>query len=133
MESFTKIVGRSKDLIIRGGENIYPKEVEDIFIEHKGFLLKIDFSEDIKSLSLDVIDCHVVGVSSIRMGEECAAYVRLKSGANIEEVRSYVKDKLAYFKVPKFIEIIDEYPMTVTGKIQKFELRKAAEIKFGEN
>ena len=67
------------------------------------------------------------------MGEECAAYVRLKSGANIEEVRSYVKDKLAYFKVPKFIEIIDEYPMTVTGKIQKFELRKAAEIKFGED
>ena len=64
---------------------------------------------------------------------ECVAFIRVKNEkASLEDIRKFVKDKLTYFKVPKFIEVVDEYPMTVTGKVQKFELRKEAEEKFGE-
>jgi len=117
-EGYLQIVGRSKDLIIRGGENIYPKEVEDVFIEHP-----------------NVLDCHVVAVSSARMGEECAAYIRVKDDTDgaLNDIRAHAKNMLTYFKVPKFIELVDHYPMTVTGKVQKFELRKDAEAKFGES
>ncbi|WP_322406092.1 AMP-binding protein [Idiomarina sp. PL1-037] len=106
---YVTIVGRIKDLIIRGGENIYPREIEEVLYLHD-----------------DVSDAAVFGVPDKKFGEQVCLWLRTKEGHKIteEEIRAYLKEQLAYFKVPKYIRIVDEYPMTVTGKLQKFKMRK---------
>ncbi len=105
------ITGRLKDMIIRGGENIYPKEVED-FIHHM---------EGIK-------DVQVVGVPSKKYGEQPGAFIMLKPGYNItaEDVQDYCRGKIAWYKIPKYIAFVDEYPLTASGKIMKYKLREMA-------
>jgi len=106
---YIRIVGRSKDMLIRGGENVYPREIEDFLYTNS----KIDQVE-------------VVGVPDIKFGEEIAACIRLREGeqASAEELRKFCKGKLAHFKIPRYIHFVDEFPMTVTGKVQKFLLRE---------
>jgi fatty-acyl-CoA synthase len=111
---YIKITGRLKDVIIRGGENIYPKEVED-------FLRGIPHIRDVQ----------IVAVSSEKYGEEAAAFVQLHSGAALEpaEIQDYCRGKIARYKIPKHIFFTDSYPMTASGKIQKFKLREEAASK----
>jgi len=106
---YIRIVGRSKDMLIRGGENVYPREIEDFLYTHP----KIDQVE-------------VVGVPDPKFGEEIAACIRLREGeqATEEEIRNYCRGKLAHFKIPRYVRFVDEFPMTVTGKVQKFILRE---------
>ena len=109
-----QLVGRNKDMIIRGGENIYPAEIEEVLVTHDS-----------------VIDAHVIGVPSKRLGEEVAAYIRVNDeDINFQDLKNYCKEHLAYYKIPKFIQVVNEYPLTVTGKIQKFQLKKWAENDF---
>ncbi|XP_058416677.1 medium-chain acyl-CoA ligase ACSF2, mitochondrial isoform X2 [Diceros bicornis minor] len=111
-QGFCKIVGRSKDMIIRGGENIYPAELEDFFHTHP-----------------QVQEVQVVGVKDKRLGEEICACIRLKKGEKTtpEEIRAFCKGKIAHFKIPRYIVFVTEYPLTVSGKIQKFKLREQME------
>jgi fatty-acyl-CoA synthase len=110
-EGYVHIVGRLKDMIIRGGENIYPREVEAALHSHP-----------------DVNEVQVVGVPSRRYGEEVMAWVRLAPGAavGIEDLRVHCLGRLAAFKVPRYWQFVDSFPMTVTGKVQKFRLREMA-------
>jgi fatty-acyl-CoA synthase len=107
-EGYCDIVGRGKDMIIRGGENIYPREIEEYLFQHP----KIE-------------QVAVFGVPDERFGEAVAAWVKLRDSEemDIEEIRDYCNEQIAYYKVPKHIMIVDEFPMTVTGKIQKFIMR----------
>ncbi|TMP25665.1 AMP-binding protein [Pseudoalteromonas rubra] len=116
-EGYVAIVGRIKDMIIRGGENIYPREIEEVLYHHP-----------------DIQDAAVFGIHDEKYGEEVCAWLQLKPGHYIDEetVRDYLKDKLSYFKVPKHIRIVDTYPMTVTGKLQKFKMREAMEHSLSE-
>lgn len=104
-----RITGRAKDLIIRGGENIYPREVEEFLYQHPA-----------------VADVQVVGLPDARLGESVAAWVRLKAGHHLtpDELRQWCHGKIAHFKIPQHIRFVDEFPMTVTGKIQKFRIRE---------
>jgi fatty-acyl-CoA synthase len=106
---YVRIVGRSKDMLIRGGENVYPREIEDFLYTNP----KIDQVE-------------VVGVPDERFGEEIAACIRLHDGetASVDEVRDFCRGKLAHYKIPRYVRFVDEFPMTVTGKVQKFILRE---------
>jgi fatty-acyl-CoA synthase len=115
-EGFVNIVGRIKDMVIRGGENVYPREVEEFLYTHPG-----------------IADVQVVGVPDPRYGEELCAWVRLKPGASLteEELREYCSGRLAHYKVPRYLVITDEFPMTVTGKIQKFRMREATTERLG--
>jgi fatty-acyl-CoA synthase len=108
---YVSIVGRIKDVIIRGGENIYPRELEE-------FLLTIP----------DVTEAYVIGVPSVRYGEEVMAWVKLREGATAseEELDSACRGTIATFKIPRYWKLVDEFPMTVTGKIQKYRMREAA-------
>ncbi|WP_421186495.1 AMP-binding protein [Aeromonas enteropelogenes] len=108
-EGYVQIVGRIKDLIIRGGENIYPREVEERLYEHPA-----------------VQDAAVFGVDSERYGEEVCAWVKLRPDqvASEEEIKHFLSARIAYFKVPRYIRFVEEYPMTVTGKLQKFRMRE---------
>lgn len=108
-QGYVQIVGRIKDMIIRGGENIYPREIEEKLYTHK-----------------DVQDAAVFGVHSDKYGEEVCAWIKVRSGATIkeEDIRHFLTEKFAYFKVPRYIKFVDQYPMTVTGKIQKFKMRE---------
>src|SRR3954452_1103357 len=110
-DGYVKIVGRSKDMIIRGGENVYPREVEEFLYSHP-----------------DVQDVAVVGVPDERYGEEIMAWVIPRAGCEVDhqEVREFCRGKIAHYKVPRYVRVIDEFPMTVTGKIQKFKLRDRA-------
>jgi fatty-acyl-CoA synthase len=110
-EGYVRIVGRIKDMVIRGGENVYPREVEEFLYTHP-----------------EIADVQVVGVPDERYGEELMAWVVLRSGATLseDEVREYCRGKIAHFKIPRYVKFVDGYPMTVTGKIQKFKLREAA-------
>ncbi|HKB37893.1 MAG TPA: hypothetical protein VKD72_15705, partial [Gemmataceae bacterium] len=103
--------GRLKDMIIRGGENIYPREVEAVLHAHAA-----------------VNDVQVIGVPSRRYGEEVMAWVRLHAGSSAthEELRAWCQARLAAFKVPRYWQFVDAFPMTVTGKVQKFRLREMA-------
>ena len=105
---YIAIVGRLKDMIIRGGENIYPREIEEYLYTNP----KIDQVE-------------VFGVPDMKFGEEVAAWIRLKAGetATTEELKDYCKGELAHFKIPRYVKFVDEFPMTVTGKVQKFAMR----------
>uniref|UniRef100_A0A8I6ANW0 Medium-chain acyl-CoA ligase ACSF2, mitochondrial n=1 Tax=Rattus norvegicus TaxID=10116 RepID=A0A8I6ANW0_RAT len=111
-QGFCRIVGRSKDMIIRGGENIYPAELEDFFHKHP-----------------QVQEAQVVGVKDDRMGEEICACIRLKSGETTteEEIKAFCKGKISHFKIPRYIVFVEGYPLTVSGKIQKFKLREQME------
>ncbi|MGB1648574.1 MAG: AMP-binding protein [Cycloclasticus sp.] len=107
---YVTVVGRSKDMLIRGGENIYPKEIEDFLYQHE----KIE-------------DAQVIGVPDEKMGEEICAWVKLKANEQLteDELKAHCKEQISHYKVPRYIKFVDEYPMTVTGKIQKFAMREA--------
>ncbi|HTZ44669.1 MAG TPA: AMP-binding protein [Jatrophihabitans sp.] len=115
-DGYLAIVGRSKDMVIRGGENVYPREVEEFLYTHP-----------------QIEDVQVVGVPDEKYGEELLAAVRLKPGAELteEDVRDYCRGRLAHYKVPRYVRFVAEYPMTVTGKIQKFKIRDAAVAELG--
>jgi fatty-acyl-CoA synthase len=115
-EGYVKVVGRLKDMIIRGGENIYPREIEEFLFTHP-----------------KIQDAKVIGVPDEKYGEEVCVWVVLKDGEALteEEIRAFCKDHIAYFKVPRYIRLVDEYPMTVTGKVQKFKMRKIMEQELG--
>ncbi len=106
---YVRIVGRNKDMIIRGGENIYPRELEEFFYTHPA-----------------VADAQVIGIPCSRYGEEIVAWIKLHPGhsATAEELQGWCKARIAHFKVPRHIRFVDEYPMTVTGKVQKFRMRE---------
>jgi fatty-acyl-CoA synthase len=115
-EGYLNIVGRSKDLVIRGGENVYPREIEEFLYTHE-----------------DVADVQVVGVPDARYGEELCAWVIVRAGASLDEdaVREYCRGRLAHFKVPRYVIFADEFPMTVTGKVQKFKMRETSIERLG--
>src|SRR5215213_3346039 len=108
---YCKITGRLKDMIIRGGENIYPREIEEFLYTHP-----------------KVADVQVVGVPDLKYGEEVMAWVRLKEGetATADEIREFCRGKIAHYKVPRFVKFTNDFPMTVTGKIQKYKMREVA-------
>jgi fatty-acyl-CoA synthase len=115
-EGYVNIVGRSKDMIIRGGENVYPREIEEFLYTHP-----------------DISDVAVIGVPDEKYGEEIMAWVQLREGAALsdEELKDFCRGKIAHFKVPRYVEIVGEFPMTITGKVQKFKMREAAIEKLG--
>jgi fatty-acyl-CoA synthase len=108
---YVRIVGRSKDMIIRGGENVYPREIEEFLYTYPG-----------------VADVQVVGIPDDRYGEEIVAFVRPEAGAQLDEdaLRAHCRERIAHYKVPRHVRFVAEFPMTVTGKVQKFKLRKQA-------
>jgi fatty-acyl-CoA synthase len=109
-EGYVNIVGRIKDMVIRGGENIYPREIEEFLYTHP-----------------DIVDAQVIGVPDERYGEQLMAWVRLREGAEpltAEALREFCAGKLAHFKVPRYVHVVDEFPMTVTGKIRKVQMRE---------
>jgi fatty-acyl-CoA synthase len=110
-DGYVQIVGRSKDMVIRGGENVYPREIEEFLYTHP-----------------DVADVQVVGVPDPHYGEEIAAFVIAREGAALdtEAVREFCAGRIAHYKVPRYVICVDEFPMTITGKIQKFKLRDSA-------
>jgi fatty-acyl-CoA synthase len=113
---YLNIVGRIKDMVIRGGENIYPREVEEFLYTHP-----------------DIEDVQVVGVPDARYGEELCAWVKLRSGSTLgaEEVREFCTGKIAHYKIPRYVRVTDEFPMTVTGKVQKFRMRETSVTELG--
>jgi fatty-acyl-CoA synthase len=115
-EGYLNIVGRIKDMIIRGGENVYPREIEEFLYSHP-----------------KVQDVQVIGVPDLRFGEEVMAWVRLREGhsATTEEIRDYCRGKIAHYKIPRYVKFVDAFPMTVTGKVQKFVMREASVVELG--
>jgi fatty-acyl-CoA synthase len=113
---YVQITGRLKDMIIRGGENIYPREIEEFLYTHP-----------------KVLDVQVVGIPDEKFGEEVMAWIRLKEDvtATAEEIRDYCRGQISRFKIPRYIEFCNEFPMTASGKIQKFMLRENAKQKIG--
>jgi fatty-acyl-CoA synthase len=113
---YVRIVGRIKDMVIRGGENIYPRELEEFLYTHP-----------------EIADVQVVGVPDERYGEVLMAYVIRKPGTSVtgEEIREFCQGKIAHFKIPQYVGFVDSFPMTVTGKVQKFKLREMAITEFG--
>ncbi|MDN8613148.1 AMP-binding protein [Variovorax ginsengisoli] len=116
VEGYVNIVGRIKDLVIRGGENIYPREIEEFLYRHP-----------------KVQDVQVVGLPDKKYGEELCAWIIAKPGQSVtaDEVRDFCKGQIAHYKVPRYIEFVTEFPMTVTGKIQKFKIREAMKHQLG--
>jgi fatty-acyl-CoA synthase len=110
-EGYLRIVGRSKDMVIRGGENVYPREIEEFLYTHP-----------------DVADVQVIGVPDARYGEELMAWIVPRAGAEIDRdaIAAFCQGKIAHFKIPRYVQTLDEFPMTVTGKVQKFKLRERA-------
>jgi fatty-acyl-CoA synthase len=109
-EGYLNITGRIKDLVIRGGENIYPREIEEFLYTHP-----------------DILDAQVIGVPDARYGEELCAWVRLRPGApelTAEALRDFAAGKLAHYKIPRYVHLVEEFPMTVTGKVRKVEMRE---------
>jgi fatty-acyl-CoA synthase len=115
-EGYCNIVGRIKDMVIRGGENVYPREIEELLYRHP-----------------KIQDVQVIGVPDDRYGEEICAWVKLRPGvsATEEEIRVFCRDQIAHYKVPRYIKFVDEFPMTVTGKIQKFIMRERTIAELG--
>jgi fatty-acyl-CoA synthase len=109
-DGYINITGRIKDMVIRGGENIYPREIEEFLYTHP-----------------DILDAQVIGVPDERYGEELCAWVTLREGATeltAEAVREFAGGKLAHYKIPRYVLVVDSFPMTVTGKIRKVEMRE---------
>jgi len=109
-EGYLAITGRIKDMVIRGGENVYPREIEEFLYTHP-----------------DILDAQVIGVPDARYGEELMAWVRLRPGAatlTAESLREFCRGQLAHYKIPRYVHIVDDFPMTVTGKVRKVEMRE---------
>ena len=115
-EGYCNIVGRSKDMVIRGGENVYPREVEEFLYQHP-----------------KVQDVQCVGVPDPKFGEVLCACVILKPGVSADEneLKEFCRGEIAHYKVPQYVRFVDSFPMTVTGKIQKFILRQAMADELG--
>ena len=115
-EGYVNIVGRIKDMIIRGGENVYPREIEEFLYTHP-----------------DVVEVQVIGVPDTRYGEEVMAWVQLREGAPTtdEDIKAFCRDTIARYKVPRYIKFTDTFPMTITGKIQKFKMRDTSIAELG--
>ncbi len=114
-DGYVNITGRIKDMVIRGGENVYPREIEEFLYTHP-----------------DVLDAQVIGVPDARYGEELCAWIKLRDGAeplDADKVRAFATGKLAHYKIPRYVVLVDDFPMTVTGKVRKVEMReKSVEI-----
>jgi fatty-acyl-CoA synthase len=110
-DGYYRITGRLKDMIIRGGENIYPREIEEFLYTHPA-----------------VEEVQVVGVPDVKYGEQVLAWIKARTGHQIneDEIRDFCRQGLAYFKVPKYLKLVESFPMTVTGKIQKYKIRELA-------
>jgi fatty-acyl-CoA synthase len=111
-EGYVNITGRIKDMVIRGGENIYPREIEEFLYGHP-----------------DILDAQVIGVPDPKYGEELMVWIRMRDGATpltAESLREYCAGKLAHYKTPRYVHIVDQLPMTVTGKIRKAQMRDEA-------
>ncbi len=109
-DGYLNITGRIKDMVIRGGENVYPREIEEFLYTHP-----------------DILDAQVVGVPDAKYGEELMAWIRLRPGADpltAEALRGYCHGKLAHFKIPRYVHLVDDFPMTVTGKVRKIQMRE---------
>ncbi|MGW0042858.1 AMP-binding protein [Rhodococcus sp. NPDC003348] len=109
-DGYVAITGRIKDMVIRGGENIYPREIEEFLYTHP-----------------DILDAQVIGVPDDRYGEELMVWVRMREGAaplDADALRDYCAGKLAHYKIPRYVHVVDEFPMTVTGKVRKIEMRE---------
>ncbi|MFI5793470.1 AMP-binding protein [Streptomyces sp. NPDC051677] len=116
-DGYVAITGRMKDMVIRGGENIYPREIEEFLHSHP-----------------DILDAQVIGVPDATYGEELMAWIKLRDGAptlDAAALKDFCTGKLAHFKIPRFVHVIEEYPMTVTGKIRKVEMREMAKDLLG--
>ncbi len=115
-EGYVNIVGRLKDMVIRGGENVYPREIEEFLYRHP-----------------KVQDVQVIGVPDPKYGEEICAWIKLRDGekATAEEIREFCKGQIAHYKIPRYVEFVSEFPMTITGKIQKFVMREQTIGKLG--
>ena len=114
---YVQITGRIKDMVIRGGENVYPREIEEFLYTHP-----------------DILDAQVIGVPDEKYGEELCAWIRLRDGAeplDAEAVRAFATGKLAHYKIPRYVTIVDEFPMTVTGKVRKVEMREKTVAELG--
>ena len=110
-QGYVRIVGRIKDMVIRGGENVYPREIEEFLYTHP-----------------DIADVQVIGVPDERYGEELMAWVIPRAGASLteDEVRDFCRGQIAHYKIPRYVKLVDSFPMTVTGKVQKFKMRETA-------
>jgi fatty-acyl-CoA synthase len=115
-EGYCNIVGRIKDMVIRGGENVYPREVEEFLYRHP-----------------KIQDVQIIGVPDERYGEELCAWIRVKEGAVLtaDEVRAFCKGQIAHYKVPRYVKFVDVFPMTVTGKVQKYVMRELMKQELG--
>ena len=115
-DGYCNIVGRVKDMVIRGGENVYPREVEEFLYRHP-----------------KVKEVQVFGVPDEKYGEELCAWIKLRAGETLtaDEVRAFCRDQIAHYKVPRYVRFVDEFPMTVTGKIQKFIMRERTIAELG--
>jgi fatty-acyl-CoA synthase len=115
-EGYVNISGRIKDMVIRGGENIYPREIEEFLYTHPG-----------------VKDVAVIGVPDERYGEELCAWIIPHPGANVDlgSIQEFCKGKIAHYKIPRYVKVVETFPMTVTGKVQKFKMREASIVELG--
>jgi fatty-acyl-CoA synthase len=115
-QGYVNIVGRLKDMVIRGGENVYPREIEEFLYRHP-----------------KVQDVQVIGVPDPRYGEEVCAWIKLRDGqqATPEEIKEFCKGQIAHYKIPRYVEFVAEFPMTITGKVQKFVMREQTIAKLG--
>ncbi len=116
-DGYCAIVGRIKDMVIRGGENVYPREIEEFLHTHH-----------------DVEDVQVVGVPDEKYGEELCAWIKLRDGAaqlDADAVRAFATGKLAHYKIPRYALLVDEFPMSVTGKIRKLDMREESTRRLG--
>jgi fatty-acyl-CoA synthase len=110
-DGYVRVVGRIKDMVIRGGENVYPREIEEFLYTHP-----------------EIADAQVIGVPDERYGEELMAWIIPKAGATLtaEDLREFCKGQIAHYKIPRYVKVVDAFPMTVTGKVQKFKMRESA-------
>jgi len=108
-EGYINIVGRLKDMVIRGGENVYPREIEEFLYRHPA-----------------VQDVQVIGVPDAKYGEEICAWIKLRDGAQASEqdIRAFCQGQIAHYKIPRYVRFVDQFPMTITGKVQKFVMRE---------
>ncbi|WP_162563642.1 AMP-binding protein, partial [Mycolicibacterium mucogenicum] len=116
-DGYCAIVGRIKDMVIRGGENVYPREIEEFLYTHP-----------------DIEDAQVIGVPDARYGEEICAWLRMRPGApplDAAAIREFTADRLAHFKIPRYVHVVDEFPMTITGKVRKVDMRAESIRIFG--
>jgi len=108
-DGYFQIVGRIKDMLIRGGENIFPREIEDFLYTHQA-----------------IEQVEVIGTPDEKYGEEICAWIKLREGqsATADDIRAFCKGKIAHFKIPRYVKFVDSFPMTITGKVQKFVMRE---------